>query len=139
RTSACRISAWPSSHRFRLSLQGRSPALHARLTLHLGAPSCHEITPHPRKLFGLEFWTFRSGACNGGLGVGRVEVGLEVIESMEVPSLGLSIVGPGGLLHARKNHAAMGARWFLLRPDVPIALFGMRVLARLLEPLVFVW
>jgi hypothetical protein len=46
-----------------------------------------------------------------------VEVGLEVVEAMEVPRLGLVIVAPGRLLHARKYHAVIGARRFFLRPN----------------------
>src|ERR1700756_3465914 len=67
-----------------------------------------------------------------------VEVGLEVIETMEVPGLGLLIVAPSRLLHARKYHAVIGARRLLLRPNVPIAVLRSGVLARLLEPSVFV-
>src|SRR5262245_36191947 len=67
-----------------------------------------------------------------------VEVGLEVIEAVEIPRLGLLIVAPGRLLHARKDHAVVGARRLLLRPNVPIAVLRSWVLARLLEPRVLV-
>jgi hypothetical protein len=52
-----------------------------------------------------------------------VEVGLEVIETMEIPGLSLLVVAPSRLLHARKDHPVIRARWLLLRPNVPIAVF----------------
>jgi hypothetical protein len=67
-----------------------------------------------------------------------VEVGLEVVETMEVPRLGFLVVAPGRFLHARKYHALIGARRLLLRPNVPIAVLRTGVLARLLEPRVLV-
>src|SRR5437764_1063407 len=67
-----------------------------------------------------------------------VKVGLEVIETMEIPSLGLLVVAPSRLLHAWKYHAVIGARRLLLRPNVPIAVRRSRVFARLLEPPVLV-
>jgi hypothetical protein len=63
-----------------------------------------------------------------------VEVGLKVIEAVEVPGAGLPVIAPGRLLHARKHHAAIGARWLLLRPHVPVAIFRLGILARRLEP-----
>jgi hypothetical protein len=67
-----------------------------------------------------------------------VEVGLEVIETMEIPGLGLLIVGPSRFLHAREYHAVIGARRLLPRPNVPIAVLRIGVLARLLEPPVLI-
>src|SRR5262245_27409501 len=67
-----------------------------------------------------------------------VEVGLEVIEPVEIPGLGLLVVAPSRLLHARKYHAVVGARRLLLRPNVPIAVLRTGILARLLEPSVLV-
>ena len=72
------------------------------------------------------------------LGMRGVEIGLEVVEAVEVPRLGLVIVAPGRLLHAREHHAVVGARRLLLRPDVPIAVLRIGVFARLLEPRVLV-
>src|SRR5215470_4573311 len=45
-----------------------------------------------------------------------IEVGLEVIETMEIPGFGLLVVAPSRLLHPRKHHAVVGARRLLLRP-----------------------
>src|SRR5215472_7885437 len=57
---------------------------------------------------------------------------------MEVPRLGFVVVAPSRFLHARKYHAVIGVRRFLLRPNVPIAVLRIGVLARLLEPRVLV-
>jgi len=70
--------------------------------------------------------------------VRRVEVGLEIIEAVEVPKLGHRIARPGRLLHAGENHALVGTGGPLLRPDVPVAVFGFRIAARLLKPFVLV-
>jgi len=67
-----------------------------------------------------------------------VEVGLEVIEAVEVPGFGFLVVAPGGLLHARKHHAAIGARRLAFGPDVPVAILRIRLLAGFPEPCVLV-
>ena len=64
----------------------------------------------------------------------RVEIGLEVVEAVEVPRLCFAIVAPGRLLHAREHHPVLGARRLFLRPDVPIAVFRVGVLACRFEP-----
>ncbi len=43
-----------------------------------------------------------------------VEVRLELVEAMEVPGMSAGVVGPGGLLHARKYHPFPGIRRTLL-------------------------
>src|SRR5262245_14573386 len=53
---------------------------------------------------------------------------------MEIPGLGLLVVAPSRLLHARKYHAVIGARRLLLRPNVPIAVLRIGIIARLLKP-----
>src|SRR6266511_2097816 len=68
------------------------------------------------------------------LGMRGIEIGLEIVEAVEVPCLGLVIVAPGRLLHAREDHAVMGARRLPLRPDVPVTVLRIGILARLLEP-----
>ena len=60
------------------------------------------------------------------LGIRRVEIGLEVVEAVEVPRLGLLVIAPGRLLHAGEHHAFVGARWLLLRPDIPVAVLRIR-------------
>jgi hypothetical protein len=50
-----------------------------------------------------------------------VEIGLEIVEAMKIPGLGLLIVRPCGFLYAGENHALVGACGFLVGPNVPIA------------------
>jgi hypothetical protein len=71
-------------------------------------------------------------------GIGRVEVGLEVVEAVEVPFLRHRITRPGRFLYARKHHARVRALWTLFRPDVPVAILRFRIAARLLKPGMFV-
>src|SRR5262249_15815009 len=68
------------------------------------------------------------------LGMRRIEIGLEVVEAMEVPCLGIVIVAPGRLLHPWEDHTVRGARRLLLRPNVPISVFRIGVFACLLKP-----
>ena len=72
------------------------------------------------------------------LGIGGVEIRLEIVEAMEVPGPGIGIVRPGRFLHAGKNHALVGIGRLLLGPDVPVAVFRSRVAPRVLEPGVLV-
>src|SRR5262249_1149620 len=44
------------------------------------------------------------------------------------------LVTPGGFLHARKDHPAIGVRRLFLRPYIPVAKLRVRILARLFEP-----
>jgi hypothetical protein len=71
------------------------------------------------------------------VGMGRIEVRLEVIEPVEVPRLGHLVVSPGGLLDARKRHAFLGMRWTPLRPYIPVVISGLRIAPGLLEPGMF--
>jgi hypothetical protein len=70
--------------------------------------------------------------------IGGVEVGLEVVEAVEVPGLGLLVVRPGGLLHAGKHHALMGVSRLLVGPDVPVAIRRILVGTGRLEPRVLI-
>ena len=47
--------------------------------------------------------------------VGCVEVGLEIVEAVEVPGTRLLVAGPGGFLHAGKHHALAGVGGLLRR------------------------
>jgi hypothetical protein len=51
-----------------------------------------------------------------------IEVGLEVVEAVEVPGSCFLVVGPGGFLHARKHHALVGIGGLLVGPDIPVAI-----------------
>ena len=59
-------------------------------------------------------------------GIGPVEVGLKVIEAMEVPRLRLLVEGPGLGLLAREDRALMPIRRLLCTPDVPVAIRRIR-------------
>ena len=73
------------------------------------------------------------------LRVRRVEVGLEVVETVEIVFLGDRVARPGRFLDAGKDDAGVGVRRLGLRPDVPIAIRPRRrISARLLEPGVLV-
>jgi hypothetical protein len=72
------------------------------------------------------------------VGMGRVEVRPEVIEPVEVPCLGHLVVSPGGLLDARERHTFLGMRGTPLRPDITVAIPGLRIAPGLLEPGMFV-
>ena len=67
-----------------------------------------------------------------------VEVGLEVVEAVEVPGARFAIEGPGALLHPREHHPAVGARRALRRPAVVVAKSRLWIAPRLLEPRVAV-
>ena len=58
-----------------------------------------------------------------GLRVDDVEVGLEIVEAVEVQGLG-DLIGPRRLLHSGKT-MPIGVRRFPLRPDVPVAVLGV--------------
>jgi hypothetical protein len=47
-------------------------------------------------------------------------------------------VRPRGFLHAGKNHSLVGAGRTLFRPDVPVAIFRLRIASCFLKPRVFV-
>ena len=70
--------------------------------------------------------------------IGGVEVGLEIVESMVVIGLGRVVPGPGGLLHAGKHHPLVGILRLGLRPDIPVAIFGIGIASGLPEPRMFV-
>ena len=53
---------------------------------------------------------------------------------MEVPCFGFAIVVPRRFLDAGKYHPFIRVRRLLLRPDVPVPIFGIWIGARLLEP-----
>src|SRR5690606_14598487 len=61
--------------------------------------------------------------------VRSVEVGLVLVEAVEVVPAGLLVAAPGGLLDAWKDHALVGVWGLLLRPDVPVAVGGGRIAA----------
>ena len=44
------------------------------------------------------------------------------------------VIGPGGFLHAGEDHSVAGILWLFLRPHIPVAIFGIRIAARLLKP-----
>jgi len=66
--------------------------------------------------------------------IGGVEVGLKVVEAMEVVLARDLIVAPGRLLHAREHHALVVVFRQLLRPEIVVAILGFGALARILEP-----
>ena len=68
------------------------------------------------------------------LGIRGVEVRLEIIEAVEVPSLRLLVVRPRRFLHAGKHHAGIGLARLLVGPDVPVAERRVRIAPRRLEP-----
>ena len=68
------------------------------------------------------------------LRIGCVEVGLEIVEAVEVAFLGDGVARPRRLLHAGKHHAFIGVGGPLLRPDIPVAIFRFRIAPRLLKP-----
>ena len=63
-----------------------------------------------------------------------VEVGLEVIEAVEVPGPGFLIARPGGFLHAGKHHALAGIGGLLVGPDIPVAVVRIRRTSRVAKP-----
>src|SRR5207248_3203598 len=70
--------------------------------------------------------------------IGRIQVRLEFIETVEVPLACLRVIAPGRFLHSREDHTLARSWWAFLCPDVPVAVLGMRVAAGLLEPGVLV-
>ena len=63
-----------------------------------------------------------------------VQVGLEVVEAVEVVLARHRIAGPRRLLHARKDHPLVPVLWPLRRPEIPVVSWRRRIAARLLEP-----
>src|SRR4029450_10061626 len=51
----------------------------------------------------------------------HVQVGLEVVETVEVPGPRLLLVRPGRGLDAREDDPRADRAWALSRPDVPVA------------------
>ncbi len=70
--------------------------------------------------------------------VGPVEVGLEVVEAVEVPAFGGLRPAPGLLLLAGKHHALMAVGRLGVGPHVEVAVARFRVAARGPEPRVLV-
>jgi hypothetical protein len=68
------------------------------------------------------------------LRVRRVEIGLKIVEAVEVPGFRLAIVAPGRLLYPRKDHALVGVLRLALGPDEPVAQRRVGVTARFSEP-----
>ena len=66
--------------------------------------------------------------------VGGIEVRLELVEAVHVPGLGRPVIGPGGLLHARKNYPLGNVVRFFVAPDVPVAVGRIRIGTRGLKP-----
>ena len=60
------------------------------------------------------------------VGVGPVQVGLEVVEAVEVPRLRLLVEGPGLGLLAGEHRALEAVRRLVGRPDVPVAVRASR-------------
>ena len=65
-----------------------------------------------------------------------VEIGLEIIEAVEVPGFGFLVVIPGGFLYPGKHHALAGIGGLFVGPDVPVAIFRIRRTSRLAKPFV---
>ena len=72
------------------------------------------------------------------LGVRPVQVGLEVVEPMEVPRAGPAVVRPGLGLLAGEDDSLAPVRRFALAPDVPVPVRRRRIRTRGLEPRVLV-
>src|SRR4030095_9898031 len=53
---------------------------------------------------------------------------------MKIPGFGFAIVTPRRFLDARKDHSLIRTRRFLLRPDVPVAIFRIWIGACLFDP-----
>ena len=70
--------------------------------------------------------------------VRRVEIGLEIVEAMEVPGAGFLVARPGRFLHAGKHHAGIGIGRLLVGPDVPVAIGRILRASRLSKPGVLV-
>ena len=66
--------------------------------------------------------------------VRSVEVGLEIVEAMEVPGAGFLVARPGRFLHAGKHHAGVGVGRPLVGPDIPVAIGRILVAPRLAKP-----
>ena len=63
-----------------------------------------------------------------------VEVGLEIVEAMEVPGFCDLIARPGRFLHAGKHHALVGIGGLLVGPDIPVAIGRILVASRVAKP-----
>ena len=70
--------------------------------------------------------------------VGHVEVGLVLVEPVQVVLAGLVVTGPEALLLVGEDDALFGVGWRLVAPDVPVPLGRLAAAARLLEPRVLV-
>ena len=68
------------------------------------------------------------------LRIAGVEVGLKIIEAMKVVCLRGLLVVPCGLLHSGEDDAGCSILWFLLRPNVPLAILRLRIATGLAEP-----
>ncbi len=66
--------------------------------------------------------------------VGGVEIGLEIVEAMEIPGARFLIPRPGRFLHAGKYHAGVGIRRPLVGPDIPVAVWRVLCAPRLAKP-----
>jgi hypothetical protein len=67
-------------------------------------------------------------------GIPRVQVGLEVVEAVEVPRPRVFRVGPRRALHAGEDDTRARVGRALLGPDVPVAVRGVLGPARVEEP-----
>ena len=70
--------------------------------------------------------------------IGGIEIGLKIVEPMEVPSLRDLVERPCRFLHTGEDDAVLDLWRFLFRPHIPIAIFRLRVASRFLKPWVFV-
>src|ERR1700754_4122548 len=64
----------------------------------------------------------------------RVQVRLEVIKTMKVPSTRCLLVRPGCLLYPRKDHPLICVRGLPFTPYIPVAIFRTQVGACVPEP-----
>src|SRR6185437_10969044 len=68
------------------------------------------------------------------VGVRGVEIGLKVIEAMKEPGLGFLVVRPCRFLYPGKDHSLVSAGWFLIGPDVPVAMLRVRRASSVAKP-----
>ena len=63
-----------------------------------------------------------------------VQIGLKIVEAVEIPRARGLVVRPGRFLYSRKHHSLVAVGRLLIGPNIPVAIFRVGITARVLKP-----